>query len=151
MKIRVLFVCTENSSRSQMAEGFLRRQGGDSFEVLSGGADPTKLNPMAVEVIKEIGIDISGQYSKDVAQFLGQSFPYVIRVCDKVREKCPVLPGALWYLDWSFEDPARAEGTNDERLEVFLRVRDQIESCTTEFLAQQSSDIRRTAAATSGE
>ena len=151
MKIRVLFVCTENSSRSQMAEGFLRQQGGDSFEVLSGGADPTKLNPMAVEVMKEIGIDISGQYSKDVAQFLGQSFHYVIRVCDKVREKCPVLPGALWYLDWSFEDPARAEGTHAERLEVFRRVRDQIESRTTEFLAQQSSDVGRTTAATSGE
>ena len=151
MKIRVLFVCTENSSRSQMAEGLLRRQGGGSFEVLSGGADPTKLNPMAVEVIKEIGIDISGQHSKDVAQFLGQSFHYVIRVCDKVREKCPVLPGALWYLDWSFEDPARAEGSHAERREVFRRVRDQIEGRTTEFLAQQSSDIRRTAAATSGE
>lgn len=92
MKIRVLFVCTENSCRSQMAEGFLRQHGGDNFEVLSGGADPTKLNPMAVEVMKEIGVDISGQYSKDVAQFLGQSFHYVVRVCDKVREKCPVLP-----------------------------------------------------------
>ena len=151
MKIRVLFVCTENSSRSQMAEGFLRQQGGDSFEVLSGGADPTKLNPMAVEVMKEIGIDISGQHSKDIAQFLGQSFHYVIRVCDKVREKRPVLPGALWYLDWSFEDPARAEGSHAERLVVFQRVRDQIESRTTEFLAQQSSDIGRTTAATSGE
>ena len=151
MKIRVLFVCTENSSRSQMAEGFLRQQGGDGFEVLSGGADPTKLNPMAVEAMKEIGIDISGQHSKDIAQFLGQSFHYVIRVCDKVREEFRVLPGALWYLDWSFEDPARAEGTQAERLEVFRRVRDQIESRTTEFLAQQSSDIGRTTAATSGE
>jgi arsenate reductase (thioredoxin) len=94
---------------------------GDGFEVLSAGADPTKLNPMAVEVMKEIGIDISGQYSKDVAQFLGQSFHYVVRVCDKVREKCPVLPGAIWYLDWSFEDPARAEGSYAERLEAPVR------------------------------
>ena len=105
MKIRVLFVCTENSSRSQMAEGFLRQQGGDSFEVLSGGADPTKLNPMAVEVMKEIGIDISGQYSKDVAQFLGQSFHYVIRVCDKVREKCPSSLGHSGILTGASKTP----------------------------------------------
>jgi arsenate reductase len=153
MKIRVLFVCTENSSRSQMAEGFLRQQGGDSFEVLSGGADPTKLNPMAVEVMKEVGIDISGQVFKGRCSVSGQSFHYVIRVCDKVREKRPVLPGALWYLDWSFEDPARAEGSHAERLVVFQRVRDQIESRITEFLAQQSSVIPRTSATTarSGE
>ncbi len=149
MKIRVLFVCTENSSRSQMAEGFLRQHGGDSFEVFSAGADPTNLNLMAVEVMKEIGIDVSGQYSKDVAQFLGQSFHYVIRVCDKVREKCPVLPGAIWYLDWSFEDPVMAEGSHAQRIEVFRRVRDQIESRTSEFIAQQSSVIGGTTAATS--
>ena len=119
------------------------------FRGLERGADPTKLNPMAVEVMKEIGIDISGQYSTDVAQFLGQSFHYVIRVCDKVREEFRVLPGALWYLDWSFEDPARAEGSHAERLEVFRRVRDQIESRITDFLAQQSSVMGRTNAATS--
>ena len=139
MKTRVLFVCTENSARSQMAEGFLRQHGGDSFEALSAGADPSKLNPMAVEVMKEIGIDISGQHSKDVAQFLGQSFHYVVRVCDKVREKCPVLPGAIWYLDWSFEDPAKAEGSAAERLAVFRRIRDEIESCVADLIAQQPS------------
>lgn len=145
MKTRVLFVCTENSCRSQMAEGFLRHHGGESFEVLSAGADPTKLNPMAVEVMKEVGIDISGQYSKDVAQFLGQSFHYVVRVCDKVRERCPVLPGALWYLDWSFEDPARAEGTHAKRLEVFRRVRDEIKGHVADFIGSQSLADRQIA------
>jgi arsenate reductase (thioredoxin) len=138
IKSKVLFDCTENSSRSQMAEGFLRQRGGDRFTVFSGGAQPTKLNPTAVEVMKEIGIDIAGQHAKDVAQFLGQSFQYVIRVCDKVREKCPVLPGAIWYLDWSFEDPAAAPGTGAEKLAAFRRVRDQIEEKTLEFVAQEA-------------
>lgn len=106
---KVMFVCTENSSRSQMAEGILRHLAGDHFDVFSGGAHPTELNPSAAEVMKEIGIDISGQHSKDAAQFLGQGFHYIIRVCDKVREKCPVLPGAVWYLDWwCVDDPAAA-------------------------------------------
>ena len=111
MRTRVLFVCTENSARSQMAEGLLRHHSGDDFEALSAGAEPTRLNPLAVEVMKEVGIDISGQHAKDVADFLGQNFQYLIRVCDKVREKCPILPGAVWYLDWSFEDPATAAGS----------------------------------------
>lgn len=145
MKIRVLFVCIENSCRSQMAEAFLRQHGGDDFEVLSGGADPTTLNPMAVEVMKEIGIDISGRYSKDVAQFLGQSFHYIVRVCDKVREQCPVLPGAIWYLEWSFEDPGRAQGSHAERLRVFRRVRDEIEGHVLDFIARQSLTDRRIA------
>jgi len=135
MKTRVLFVCTENSARSQMAEGFLRRLGGDDFEVLSAGAEPTSVNPLAVEVMKEVGIDISGQHAKDVSEFLGQNFQYLIRVCDKVREKCPVLPGAVWYLDWSFEDPAKAAGPAPERLAVFRRVRDEIETRIAEFIA----------------
>ena len=139
IKPKVLFVCTENSCRSQMAEGFLRRHAGDRFDVFSAGAQPTKLNSMAVEVMREIGIDISGQHSKDVAQYLGQSFQYIIRVCDKVREKCPVLPGAIWYLDWSFEDPAAAQGTAASKIVTFRRVRDQIEEKTIEFIAQEGS------------
>jgi arsenate reductase len=138
IKTKVLFVCTENSSRSQMAEGFLRHLAGDRFEVFSAGAQPTGLNPTAAEVMKQIGIDISAQHAKDVAQFLGKSFQYVIRVCDKVREKCPVLPGAIWYLDWSFEDPAAALGTAAEKLVAFRRVRDQIEEKTIEFVAQEA-------------
>jgi arsenate reductase len=139
IKPRVLFVCTENSCRSQIAEGFLRHLAGDQFDVLSGGADPTELNAVAAEVMKEIGIDISGQHSKDVAQFLGQRFHYIIRVCDKVRERCPVLPGAIWYLDWSFEDPAAAPGAVAEKLAAFRRVRDQIEEKIVEFVAQEGS------------
>jgi len=135
---KVLFVCTENSCRSQMAEGFLRRHGGGRFDVYSAGAQPTKLNPTAVEVMQEIGIDISGQHSKDVAQFLGQTFQYVIRVCDKIREKCPVLPGAIWYLDWSLEDPALAKGIPAERLAAFRCVRDEIEGNVLDFIAKQS-------------
>ena len=143
IKQRVLFVCTENSCRSQMAEGLLRHYGADRFEGFSGGAQPTKLNPMAVDVMKEVGIDISGHRSKDVAEFLGQNFHYVIRVCDKIREKCPVLPGGIWYLDWSFEDPAATEGTAAEKLAAFRRVRDQIEKKTAEFVAQEGSPGRR--------
>lgn len=136
MKPKVLFVCTENSCRSQMAEGFLRSLAGDRFEVFSAGAEPTSLNPLAVAVMNEIGIDLSGQHSKDVSQFLGQSFYYMIRVCDKVKERCPVLPGAFWYLDWSLEDPAQAEGTSEERLNVFRRIRDAIEGHVTDFIAK---------------
>jgi len=119
-----------------MAEGFLRHHGGDDFEAFSGGAEPTRLNPLAVEVMKEVGIDISGHHAKDVAEFLGQNFQYLIRVCDKVREKCPVLPGAVWYLDWSFEDPATAAGAAAERLAVFRRVRDEIETHVREFIVE---------------
>ena len=141
IKPKVLFVCTENSSRSQMAEGFLRHLAGDHFAVCSGGAQPTELNPIAVEVMKEIGIDIAGQHSKDVAQFLGQTFQYVIRVCDKVREKCPVLPGAIWYLDWSFEDPAAVQGAASERVAAFRRIRDEIAEKTLAFIAQEASPL----------
>lgn len=138
IKPRVLFVCTENSCRSQMAEGFLRRHAGDRFDVYSAGARPTRLDPMAVEVMQEIGIDISGQHSKDVAQFLGQTFQYVIRVCDKLREKCPVLPGAIWHLDWSFEDPGVVQGTTSMKLAAFRRIRDEIEEKTLEFIAREA-------------
>ncbi len=138
IKPKVLFLCTANSCRSQMAEGFLRHHAGDRFEVYSAGAKPGKLNPSAVEVMKELGIDISGHYSKDVAEFLGQSFQYVVRVCDKVRDLCPVFPGALWYLDWSLEDPAAAEGSPPQRMNVFRRVRDEIEARVLEFVAKNS-------------
>lgn len=138
IKPKVLFLCTANSCRSQMAEGFLRHHAGDRFEVYSAGAKPGKLNPSAVEVMKELGIDISGHYSKDVAEFLGQSFQYVVRVCNKVRDLCPVFPGALWYLDWSLEDPAAAEGSPPQRMNVFRRVRDEIEARVLEFVAKNS-------------
>jgi len=138
IKPRVLFVCTENSCRSQMAEGFLRHHAADRFEAFSGGAEPGMLNPMAVDVMREVAIDISDHHSKDVAEFLGQNFHYVIRVCDKVKETCPVLPGAIWYLDWSLEDPASAKGSLAERLSVFRRVRDEIEGHVLDFIAKES-------------
>ena len=121
-----------------MAEGFLRHHAGDRFEVFSAGAEPAGLNPSAAEAMKEIGIDISGQYSKDVSQFLGQGFQYVVRVCDKVKEICPLLPGAVWYLDWSFEDPAQAKGSPAERMAVFRRVRDEIEGKILDFISKES-------------
>lgn len=138
IKPKVLFVCTENSCRSQMAEGFLRHHASDRFEVFSGGAAPGQLNPKAVDVMREVGIDISGHHSKDVAEFLGQNFHFIVRVCDKVKETCPVLPGAIWYFDWSLKDPASAKGTPSERLAVFRRVRDEIEGRVLDFIAQES-------------
>jgi arsenate reductase len=135
-KPKVLFLCTANSCRSQMAEGSLRHHAGDRFEVFSAGAKPGKLNASAVEAMKELGIDISGHCSKDVAEFLGQSFEYVVRVCDKVRDLCPVFPGAMRYLDWSIEDPAAAEGSPAQRMNIFRRVRDEIEVRVLDFVAK---------------
>ena len=125
-KPRVLFLCTGNSARSQMAEGYLRQKGGDRYEPSSAGIEPKGLNPLAVEAMAEIGIDISQQKSKDVRDFLGQNIPYVITVCDSAKEKCPVFSSTYKSLHWSFEDPAEAKGTHDERLAVFRRVRDEI-------------------------
>ncbi len=125
-KPKVLFLCTGNSARSQMAEGYLRHVAGDKFEALSAGIAPKGLNPLAVEVMKEIGIDISHHKSKDDSTLLGQSIPYVVTVCDNARERCPIFPRTYKFLHWSFEDPAAAQGTREEKLAVFRRVRDQI-------------------------
>jgi arsenate reductase len=123
---KVLFLCTGNSARSQMAEGYLRRVAGDRFEAMSAGIEPKTLNPLAVEAMQEIGIDISHQQSKDVVALLGQHVPYVVTVCDNAKERCPIFPGTWKFLHWSFEDPAGATGTHEEKLQVFRRVRDQI-------------------------
>ena len=123
---KVLFLCTGNSARSQMAEGYLRSVAGERFEAMSAGIDPKGLNPLAVEAMREIGIDISGQKSKDVVTLLGQHIPYVVTVCDNARERCPIFPGTWKFLHWSLEDPAAAAGTHEEKLAVFRRVRDQI-------------------------
>jgi arsenate reductase (thioredoxin) len=125
-KTKVLFLCTGNSARSQMAEGYLRHVAGDVFEPLSAGIEPKSLNPLAVEAMSEIGIDISGQRSKDVREFLGEAIPYVITVCDNAREHCPIFPLTYKFLHWSFDDPATALGTHNEQLAVFRRVRDEI-------------------------
>ncbi len=126
MEPKVLFLCTGNSARSQMAEGYLRHVANDRFEAMSAGIDPKGLNPLAVEAMAEIGIDISRQKSKDVVTLLGQHIPYVITVCDNARERCPIFPRTYKFLHWSFDDPAAATGTREEKLAVFRRVRDEI-------------------------
>jgi arsenate reductase len=136
---RVLFLCTHNSARSQMAEGFLRHLAGDRFEVHSAGTEATAVRPQAIEVMCELGIDISGQESKTLERYLGQPFDYVITVCDEANEACPVFPGAIRRLHWSFEDPAQATGGEEERLCVFRSVRKEIvERIKREFLAEDS-------------
>jgi arsenate reductase len=125
-----------------MAEGLLRHLAGGRFEVASAGTHPAGLNPGAVEVMQEIGLDISRQESKSVDRFLGQRFDYVITVCDRAKEACPVFPGAERLLHWSFDDPARAEGTEDERRRVFRRVRDEIAERVNRFV-QFMDEARR--------
>ena len=125
-RARVLFVCTHNSARSQMAEGLLRDRAGDRFEVTSAGTEAAHVRPLAIRAMAEIGIDISGQESKTLERYLGEPFDYVIKVCDDANEACPFFPGAKKRLHWSFEDPSRAEGPEDERLAIFRRVRDEI-------------------------
>ncbi|HJP94639.1 MAG TPA: arsenate reductase ArsC [Pyrinomonadaceae bacterium] len=123
---RVLFLCTGNSARSQMAEGFLRHVAGDNYEVDSAGVSPTSVRPEAIEVMREIGIDISQHCSKSVDDFAGREFDYVITVCDNANEHCPVFPGPAKRIHWSFDDPAAAGGDELARLAVFRRVRDEI-------------------------
>ncbi len=123
---RVLFLCTHNSARSQMAEGLLRYLAGDRFEVTSAGTEATSVRPEAVAAMADLGIDISGQESKTLERYLGEPFDYVITVCDDANEACPVLPGAKSRLHWSFRDPSQATGTDEERLEVFRTVRDEL-------------------------
>lgn len=135
---RVLFLCTANSCRSQMAEGFLRHLAADRFEAASAGAQATRVNPDAVRVMKEAGVDISTHRSKDVSEFQGQRFTYVIRVCDRAKETCPIFLGAFRYFDWGLDDPAAAQGSDEERLAVFRRVRDEIEEQVREFIAKES-------------
>jgi arsenate reductase (thioredoxin) len=124
--IRVIFVCTGNSARSQMAEAILRRDGGDLFEVVSAGVDPRGVNPLTIRALDHAGIDIRGARSKSVEEFVGQPFDYVITVCDRARESCPYFPGGRETLHWGFDDPADAEGTDAQRLAVFERVMGEI-------------------------
>jgi arsenate reductase (thioredoxin) len=137
LKPRVLFLCTANSCRSQMAEGWLRHLGAEWFEAASAGARATQVNPDAIRVMQEAGIDISAQRSKDASEFRGQTFTYVVRVCDRAKETCPIFPGAIKYLDWGLDDPALAKGTDDQRLAVFRRVRDEIKQRVQDFVASE--------------
>jgi arsenate reductase len=132
MKPRILFLCTGNSARSQMAEGLLRSMAGDRFESESAGTHPAGLNPMAITAMQEIGIEVRHHRSKHVEEFVGQSFTYVITVCDRAKESCPVFPPAFKILHWSFEDPAAMPLEN--RVEAFRRVRDEIAERIRQFL-----------------
>lgn len=134
MKPKVLFLCTGNSCRSQMAEGFLRHLAGEEFEAHSAGIMPSQVNPFAIEVMREKGIDISQQNSKNVTGYVGKHFPYIITVCDNAKEHCPVFPGPAIRLHWSLPDPAEAQGSREERLSVFRSVRDDIESRIRNFV-----------------
>lgn len=125
-KRRVLFLCTHNSARSQMAEGLLRHFGGDRFAAFSAGTEATGVRPLAMRAMAELGIDISAQTSKTLHRYLGEPFDEVITVCDSANETCPVFPGARNRRHWSFDDPSRATGSEDEQLAVYRRVRDEI-------------------------
>jgi len=125
---RVLFLCTHNSARSQMAEGFLRAMAGDRFEAGSAGTEKTAVNPLAIRVMAERGIDITSHTSKRYDDIAAPPWDYLITVCDDANERCPFVPGTVERLHWSFEDPSRIGGTGEERLAVFRRVRDEIEA-----------------------
>lgn len=126
MKQTVLILCTGNSARSQMAEGLLRHDAGDRFEVSSAGTHPSRVRPEAIAVMREIGIDISGHRSKSVDEFTSRSFDYVLTVCDQAKESCPIYPGHGKRLHHNFEDPAALEGPDAGKLAAFRRVRDEI-------------------------
>jgi arsenate reductase len=126
-----------------MAEGYLRHAGGDRYQALSAGVAPQGLHPLAIEAMREIGIDISQQTSKDVVTLLGQHIPYVVTVCDNAKERCPIFPGTWKFLHWSLEDPAAAEGTREEKLAVFRRVRDEIVANIEREFVPGAADQRR--------
>ena len=131
---RVLFLCTHNSARSQMAEGFLRAMAGDRFEAGSAGTEKTSVNPLAIRVMAEVGIDLGGHTSKLYDDVASEAWDYLITVCDDANERCPWVPGSVRRLHWSFPDPSRATGAEDERLGSFRRVRDQIQERLTDWL-----------------
>ena len=133
-KKRVLILCTGNSARSQMAEGLLRHDGGDDFDVASAGVEASFVRPQSIEAMREIGVDISGHRSKSVDEFRGREFDYVITVCDNANERCPVFPGKTQRIHWSFDDPAAAEGDESAQLAVFRRVRDEIRERLRSFI-----------------
>lgn len=125
-KKRVLILCTGNSARSQMAEGLLRHIAGDRFNVVSAGVAPSSVRPEAIQAMADLGIDISSHRSKSVDEFIDQQFDHIITVCDNARESCPVFPGEAERIHWSVDDPAAVEGTDEEKIAAFRKVRDEI-------------------------
>ena len=136
-KQRVLFLCTHNSARSQMAEGFLRAMAPDRFEAQSAGTEKTSVNPLAVRVMAERGIDLRAQTSKVLDGLMREPWDYLVTVCDDANERCPFVPGVQNRLHWSFEDPSRATGSEEQRLVTFRKVRDRIEARLAEWLQSQ--------------
>lgn len=132
---RVLFLCTHNSARNQMAEGLLRHLAGDRFEVASAGTEATRVHPLAIRAMGDVGVDLGLHTSKTVDSLLDRPWDYVITVCDSANERCPLFPGRTTRLHWSFDDPSRATGTEDERLDTFRRVRDEIRARLGAWLA----------------
>ena len=131
---RVLFLCTHNSARSQMAEALLRQIGGSGWEALSAGTEATHVRPLAIEAMRELGVDISAQRSKVLTEYLQQPLDYVITVCDDANESCPVFPGAAHREHWSFPDPSRAQGDHAAQLATYRAVRDAIAARIREWL-----------------
>ena len=139
-KKTVLFLCTGNSARSQMAEGLLRHEAGDRFDVQSAGTTPMTVRPEAVAVMSELGIDISRHSSKSVEEFRGRDFDYVITVCDAANKVCPVFLGSTKRLHWSFEDPAAMQGAYEPRIAAFRRIRDQIQTRIKGFVGDTAQN-----------
>ncbi len=137
MKRKVLFLCTGNSARSQMAEGLLRYLVGDQMDVCSAGTKPSTVNPLAIRVMQERGLDISHHRSKHLDEFRSQPFDYVITVCGNAAESCPVFPGPAQRTHWSFPDPAEVEGDEATRLQAFRHIRDALEAQLRDWLAAQ--------------
>ena len=136
-KLKILFLCTSNSARSQMAEGLVNHNLAGKMQAFSAGTDPAAVHPMVVAVMKEIGIDISHYRSKSIDEFAGEKFDYVITLCTQANEACPVFFGGTQRLHMGFEDPAAVVGSEDQKLAAFRRVRDQIRDEVVAFLAKQ--------------
>jgi arsenate reductase len=139
VKRRVLFVCTGNRARSQMAEAILRELAGDRFDTFSAGTAPKGLAPLTIEVMREKDIDVSGHRSKPVDEFLGQEFHYVITVCDSARQVCPTFPGGGERLHWDVADPADAEGRDGAAIDAFRLARDDLQRRIEQFVLEEGS------------
>lgn len=133
-KTKVLFLCSSNSARSQMAEAFLRRYGNDRFDAFSAGLEASEINLYTIKVMEEKGVKLEGQFSKNLDKYLNDQFDFLITVCSKAEEKCPFFPGVSVRLHWPLEDPAAVEGSDEEKLAVFRKVRNQIESKIIDFI-----------------
>lgn len=139
-KMSALFICTKNSCRSQMAEAFLRHQASDKFDVFSAGLEAAKVDPLAIKVMEEIGMDMTNQESKNLNVYFNQRFSYLITVCDKANKQCPIFPGVSIRENWPFDDPAASTGTEEERLVIYRKVRDEIKGRIEQFLAEEIND-----------